>query len=699
MKALYVEADARAFVGRHPELSADLALRLYTSRLIGGEPGLVLHGGGNTSVKGELQTLLGDRARCLWVKGSGSSLDRVEARDFPALDLDYLVRLRALAALSDEEMVNQLRTHLFDASAPNPSVEALLHAFLPHKFVDHSHADAVLALTDQADGEARAREALGDRVVVLPYIMPGFPLAKAVADAWERSPNVEGIVLAKHGLFTFGATAEESYRRHLELVTACEAWAARHARRAITVGGTATPSADHAWRKAAALAPTLRGLVAGGDRAAAPIVEHRATHEILAALGSPELARWADSGPVTPDHVIRVKPWPLLLTADAAATPPEALRAALEPAVAAWRARYDAYVDAGIAASGPRKRLDSAPRVVLVPGVGVLAFGKTKKDARIAADIAERSLAVKQTAHALGGFEALPDVDLFAMEYWSLEQAKLGKEAVRPLDRRVVLITGGAGAIGRGIADVCAAAGAHVVLVDRDGPAAHTAAAALEARFGAGVATAFAGDVTDPASIDEAFERAAAAYGGLDVVVPNAGIAHVAAIEKLDGDEALRVMEVNYLGVLHTLRAASRIFRAQGLGGDVILNASKNVFAPGKEFAAYSASKAAAHQLAKIAALELAPIDVRVNAINADAVFAHEGTPSGLWAEVGPSRAKSRGLTLDELEEFYRKRNLLSARVEARHVGNAVVFFASRQTPTTGATLPVDGGIPEAFPR
>lgn len=701
MKNSWQDKDARAFVARYPSIHEDLALRLYSSRLIGAEPGLVLHGGGNTSVKGELETLLGDRVRCLWVKGSGSSLDRVEPKDFPALDLSYLERLRALGGLTDEEMVNQLRTHLYDASAPNPSVEALLHAFLPHKFVDHSHADAVLALSDQPDGDARVREALGARVAVLPYIMPGFPLAKAVAEVYEADPSVIGVVLHKHGLFTFGASAEESYSRHIELVDACERYAEKHARHSIAVPSGPPANLESAWRGAAALGPTLRGLLAGGQRDAELVMEHRVSREILTACASPALASWAATGPLTPDHVIRVKPWPLVLSEASGLSGPieGAARDALAAAVSAYRARYEAYVVAGEAALGPRKRLDAAPRVVLVPGVGVLAFGKTKKDARIAADISERTLDVKQRAQAMSGFQALPDADLFAMEYWSLEQAKLGKESPRALDRRVVLITGGAGAIGRGVAESCAQAGAHVVLVDRDAEAVSAAAAELEARFGAGVAVGVTADVTDPTAVSQAFERAAASYGGVDVVVANAGIALVRSIEELTGDEALRVMEVNYLGVLHTLRAATSLFKAQGLGGDVIVNASKNVFAPGKDFAAYSASKAAAHQLAKIAAMELAPIDVRVNSINADAVFAHGDTKSGLWAEVGPSRAKSRGLSLPELEDFYRKRNLLSARVEARHVGNAVVFFASRQTPTTGATLPVDGGIPEAFPR
>ncbi len=704
MKSRYSEAGAKEAIARWGEAHGELvALRVYTSRLIGSDPDLVLHGGGNTSVKGEKRNLLGDSIACLWVKGSGSSLDRVEPRDFPALDLGYLRRLRALEALSDEQMVNELRTHLFDASSPNPSVEALLHAFLPHAFVDHSHADAVLAVTNQPRGADLVREALGDEVAILPYIMPGFPLAKEVARVFEAGPKVRGIVLLHHGLFTFGETAAESYERHIELVDRLEAFAAKKQTRAAV---TAPPSVsnDDAAARAARLAPVLRGLVAEAAPASdagyvRAVLEWRASPELLAFAERADASALADAGPITPDHVIRTKARSVFLDLDWAAED-ATIAAAARAAVDAFRARYDAVFRANVEAKGiERTKLGSAPRVVVVRGAGVFAFGATKKEARIAADITEHSLRAKATAAGIGGYVALSDADLFDMEYWSLEQAKLKGAAPRALEGQVALITGGAGAIGRGVGHACAAAGAHVVVVDRDEPFAIAAAAEIEKAFGAGSAFAVAADVTDDASMRAAFDRACVAYGGVDIVVPNAGIALVRSIAELSSREALDVAKVNYLGVLATLREAARVFAAQATGGNVVVNASKNVFAPGKDFGAYSASKAAAHQLGKIAALELAPLGVRVNQINADAVFSHGDTKSGLWQEVGPGRAKSRGLTLDQLEGFYRDRNLLRARVEARHVGNAVVFFASQKTPTTGATLPVDGGVPEAFPR
>ncbi len=685
------EAGAKAAIERWGAHGAELALRVYSSRLIGDDTDLVLHGGGNTSVKGPLRTLLGDEVDCLWVKGSGSSLDKVEPRDFPALDLAYLRRLRALDALSDEEMVNQLRTHLFDASSPNPSVEALLHAFLPHTFVDHSHADAVLVLTNQPNGEALVREALGSRVAILPYIMPGFPLAKAVAEVVERAGEIEGVVLIKHGLFSFGKTAKESYDRHIELVVACEALAEQKAKPRASVAVPAGPSL-------AEIAPVLRGLLAFDRRSAVTpgeppkrlVMDHRGGDDVLAALADPAIRRLASTGTLTPDHVIRTKAWPLLVDRGAD----------LSAAVTQFRERYDAYFERAAGTKPEKlKKLDSAPRVVLIPGVGALCFGKSKAEAMIAADITEHTLRAKRLAESMAGYESLPDGDLFDMEYWSLEQAKLGKAAERPLDRQVALVTGAAGAIGRGVCDALAEAGAALAFVDRDETALAKAVLEHEKRFGKGSAIAVTADVSDDDAMRRAFDRACEAFGGVDVVVPNAGIALVRPIAELSAAEARRVSDVNYIGVLTTLREAGRVFRAQGTGGSVIVSASKNVFAPGKDFGAYSASKAAALQIAKIAAIELAPLGVTVNAINADAVFAHGETPSGLWQEVGPDRAKSRGLTMAELEEFYRKRNLLHVKVEAKHVGAAVVFFASQKTPTTGATLPVDGGIAEAFPR
>lgn len=708
MENRWSDADAAAAVARlGPEWGEDMALRVYTSRLIGADPGLVLHGGGNTSLKATATTLVGDEVEVLHVKGSGWDLDSIEPPGLPAVRLEPLRRLRALDHLADEEMVNQQRTNLLDASAPNPSVEALLHAFLPHRFVDHTHADIALVVTNQPGdrGAELAREVFGPAWGIVPYVMPGFALAKLAAEVYEADPTVEGLVLLNHGLFTFADDARTAYERMVDGVDRAERLVAEMAGRS---AGVAPSTADRSvgadvLQRAARVAPALRGALAAPtgstDRPWQRVVlQHRSDPEVLDLLDQPGAAAQAAANPLTPDHVIRTK-GPALFVGHPLPEDDEALRALLDDAVDGYRERYRAYVDANEHRSAtPITRLEPSPRVALVPQVGIFASGPSATEAGVAADIAERTVPAKALADAIGTYTALDDGDLFDMEHWSLEQAKLGKRGAPPLGGQVALVTGAAGAIGFGICRALVAAGAHVVVTDLDLTRAQQAVAELDPK-GAGVAVAVAMDVTDDASVQAGLDQACLAYGGIDVVVLNAGVAHVDRIETLDPDAFRRVVEVNLAGTFLVLRRAAALLRRQGTGGHVIVSSSKNVFAPGAEFGAYSASKAGAHQLAKVAALELADCGVKVNLINADAVFGDEARPSGLWEQVGPARAASKGLDPEDLQEHYRQRNLLHAVVTPEHVGNAVVFFASDLTPTTGATLPVDGGIADAFPR
>ena len=678
----------------------DVALRVYTSRLIGGDDTLVMHGGGNTSVKGMHRLLSGESVEAIYVKGSGWNLDSIEPPGLPALDLAYVRTLRTLEKLSDEDMVNELRSHMFDASGPTPSVETLLHAFLPHRFVDHSHSDAILALTNRPDGAQLCRDIFGARVAIVPYIMPGFALAKACAEAFEREPTVEGLVLIKHGFFTFGDTAKDSYERHIALVTLAENWLAR-AGRTLTPGSGATRTAREL---AALVAPLLRGVLseptANDD---APyrrmVLEWRATPEILQFVNAQELAELANTTPLTPDHVIRIKPWPCVVHApdsdDAAA-----LAQQLRDAVAAFGARYERYVAENIRHKGvQRKALDALPRVVLLPGAGMFCWGPSKKDAVIAADLYEHTLRVKAQVHATGTYEALTLSELFDMEYWPLEQAKLGKAKEKPLARQVALITGAAGAIGSAIAARLMQEGCHVVLSDCNAEALAQVSDELGRTYGKDLRRPVVCDVTNEPSVAELFAEAARLYGGVDIVIPNAGIALSKPLVELSAAEFARVQAVNSQGYFLVMREGAKLLRTQGTGGHIIVIGSKNVAAPGAEFAAYSASKAAVHQLAKVAALELAPDGIRVNTLAPDAVFGDDRHPSGLWNEVGPSRAKAHGIDPSRLEAHYRERNLLKARVTGTHVGNAVVFLATNQTPTTGAVIPIDGGHAQTFSR
>lgn len=706
MKSLWSDSEARAAIERWPDAGEDVALRVYTSRLIGAEADLVLHGGGNTSVKTAFIDPLGVSIPAIHVKGSGWDLATIEPAGLPGMDLEALRRLRALDVLSDEAMVNQQRIRLFDAGAPTPSVETLLHAFLPAKFIDHSHADAILALTNRPDGEKIIADLFGPSCPLVPYVMPGFALAKFAAAVAEEATNSgkapEGLVLLKHGLFTWGETAQESYERHVEWVDRAERWLQTARRRSVRIEIPVDPAAAEA--AAALVAPILRGKLAEAtadtDRPFRRFVlDRRASAEILEVVNAEELAEIADSNPLTPDHTIRTKPRPLVIAPPAEQTA-AAWTAAISAAVERFGFQYRAYVAAGIAARGPKKPLDAVPRVVLIPGVGLFAVGASRKEARIAGDIAEHTLRTKRLSWETGAvYEALPDVDLFDLEYWSLEQAKLGKGAEKPLARQVAAITGAAGAIGRAIATKLLEAGAHVALLDLDLVAAEALRDHLAAKFGDAAVEAIACDVTDEASTVLAFDEVCRRFGGIDLAVPNAGIARSAPLADLTSEELRRVMEVNTTGVFLTIREAAARMRLQGTGGNIVLISSKNVMAPGAEFGAYSASKAAAAQLAKVAALELAKEGIRVNAIAPDAIFATGETPSGLWTAVGPDRAKARGMAPEDLPDFYRLRSLLQVPLTGEHVGNAVVFFASNLTPTTGATLPVDGGLAEGFPR
>lgn len=684
MRDRWSEAEARAAVEQWGERWGEaLALRTYSSRLIGAEGDLVLHGGGNTSVKDVATDVLGDRIPAILVKGSGWDLATIEPQGFTPVDLGYMRRLRSLRALSDEDMVEAQRSRRLRSDAPDPSIETLLHAFLPHRFVDHSHADAILGLTNRWDGVKHVRDALGDGVVVVPYVKAGFDLAKVAADWYDAEPDCVGMVLLHHGLFTFGGTAEAAYRQHVALVTAAEQYLDARSR------STTVPVGLSVGR-AARVAPILRGALTEVD----PL--HRrwlVVHRPTPLASAPDLAELAESGPLTPDHVIRTKPLPLVVVPGPDAGLPDQIGAAVRRYVGA----YEAYF-ARCAGDSPGRftKLDPLPRVIWVAGVGLFTVGATAREASVAADIAIHTLQLKRRASGTGPFVPLTDEQLFEMEYWALEQKKLGRGTEPVLARRVALVTGGAGAIGVGVARQLLAAGAHVVLTDLD-PVALTRAA--DALGGGGRLVTAVADVTESESMTMAFEEGCRAFGGVDLVVVNAGIAVAGKIAELSDEAVWRATEVNFMGALRTIREAARSFAVQRVGGDVVLVSTKNVAAPGAEMGAYSATKAAAHQLARVAALELAPLGVRVNLVTPDAVFAEGEVQSGLWAGVGADRARARGLDPADLPAFYRERNLLKAEVTGSHVGHAVVFLASGRIPTTGAVLPIDGGLPEAFLR
>src|SRR3989442_2026011 len=701
MRSRWSDEEAAAVVARYgARWGEELALRTYTSRLLGAEDRLVLHGGGNTSMKGTFTNRLGEAIPAMYVKASGHDLATLEPEGLPGLDLGYLRKLRALEALDDEAMANELRTHLFDARSATPSLETLVHAFLPEKFVDHTHADSILALSNQAGGERVAREALGDDIVVLGYVRPGFQLARAVADAYEANPGCRAMVWMRHGLMTWGPTARASYEAMIEIVTRAETYLARKGG-----GGVMAPSprsVETALARVRQVAPVLRGCLAqpSGD-ADRPhrraIVLPLVTPEVLAFVDGERGRERALTPPLTSDHLIRTKAFPLWIERPAYHEPAR-LAEQVREGVQRYAAEYRAYVERH-AARLPEGvgRFDALPRVALLPGLGALCAGGDARAATIARDITAHTLAVKAEGGAMGIYEGLPEAELFDIEYHSFQHAKLGTREA-PLAGEVAIVTGAAGAIGSGICQALLEHGCYVAATDLPGKPLDELVEELRAPYGPRV-VGVPLDVTDARSVAEAFGSVAATWGGVDLVVVNAGLAHVAGLPEVDLETFRRLGRVNVEGRLLVMAEAGRHLKLQGTGGDIVLVSTKNVFAPGAKFGAYSATKAAAHQLARIASLELAEIDVRVNMVAPDAVFSHHARRSGLWATVGPDRMRARGLDEAGLEEYYRSRNLLKARVTAEHVGRAVLFFATRQTPTTGATIPVDGGLPDATPR
>jgi len=677
-----------------------LAVRFYTSQLLGRDSDLVLHGGGNTSVKAPFKTLLGESVPAVYVKGSGCDMATTGPEGFIPLDLERLARLKRLDILDDEAMFDQLRLAMLQVFSFNPSIEALAHAWVGKAFVDHTHANAILTLTNQENGEERIKEALGEDVLIRPYIHPGFYLSKDMADALESSPDARGIVLMHHGLFTFDDDPKVSYETHLELVDRANTYIREKASRKFFEVET-TPFKEDLLSK---IAPMVRGALAdrtqNPDHPYNPVVLKILTdEETLVILSHPNFREIIEGPVLTADFLIRTKPW-MAWIENPVLNDLETLSGQVEAAVQVFSKKYQAYYARGIKRT---KRdfpmFNPRPRILVIPGLGVFCSGSSMYEATITADLAKATLKVKRDIAALGGkYKGIEEEKLFDMEYWGPQLAKLARSSSASLTGRVAVITGAAGAIGSAICRRLLEEGCVVIGTDLAGDRLTALEADLTERFGENF-WVLPMDVTDEASVRETFQAICSRFGGVDILIPNAGIAFVKPLDELALDDFRRVQRVNVEGTLLFLKWGAGVLKAQGTGGDIIHISTKNVPSPGVSFGAYSATKAAAHQLARVASLELAPLGIRVNNLAPDAVSKGEGRKSGLWEVCGPDRMKARGLDEKGLEEYYRNRNLLKIQVRADHVANGVIFFVTRQTPTTGATLPIDGGLPDATPR
>ncbi len=673
MQTRWDDDDANLLAARLAE--HDLALRIYSTRLLGREPKLVLHGGGNSSLKTTARDLLGEEVAVLCVKGSGCDMATIEPVGMPAVRLEPLRKLRMREALSDDEMARVQRAFLIDPQAPSPSVEMLLHAFMPAKFVDHTHATAVLSLIDQPNSADLCAQVFGARLGFVPYIMPGFALAKKAAEVFDKNPKVEGLILDKHGIFTFGADAREAYERMIEFVTLAEQRLAKN--RKAPAAGAQLPRQIAPLH---AVAPILRGACAlrdaGGEGAHKRLIlEFRTNNAILNFVNGKDVARYS-KGAITPDHVIRIKPWPLIVPAPEAGKLDDFAKA-VQAAAQNFVADYKAYFERNQARAQGVPMHDPTPRVALVPGLGLFGLGTSAKHARIAADIAEAAVEGITDAEAIGRFTSIAETDLFDVEYWPPELAKLGARNRRPLGGQIAVITGAGGAIGAATARAFAQAGAEVALLDLDSKAAQEQAKAIGRH-----ALAIQCDVTDAASVRAAFDQVVAAFGGVDIAVSNAGAAWQGRIGEVDEALLRKSFELNFFAHQKVAQAAVKIMLAQGAGGCLLFNVSKQAVNPGANFGPYGLPKAATLFLVRQYALDYGADGIRANAVNADRV--RSGLLTGDFIK---QRAQARGVS----EQDYMTGNLLHREVTAQDVAQAFLAQAlALKTPADVTT--VDGG-------
>ena len=631
-----------------------LAIRVYSSRLIGKNSDLVLHGGGNTSVKAPFIDLFGEKHQAIYIKGSGWDLATIEVAGFAPVRLDALIKLSQFKTLSDTDMVSAQRVAMLDQNAPNPSVEAILHAIIPFRFVDHTHADAVVTLTNTPGGEERIRTLYGNRVLVVPYVMPGFELARKIADLTRKTDwsMLEGMVLMNHGIFSFADEASESYDRMIRLVSEAEGILKKRP----------SAGADNKEVPLLQVAKLRSAVSVAAGKAMLARFDGTASHFEFASR--PDVDSVACRGPLTPDHVIRTKRLPMIVEDD---NPSPVDRYARD-----YQTYFKKFDD------GLLTQLDPAPRWAVWRNRGTLTFGSSDRDATIVSDIVQHTIQAIEDAERLGGWVALPEKEIFLVEYWELEQAKLKRGGMSlPFCGRVALVTGGASGIGRACIEDLVLHGAQVVALDKN--------PSVSEIFNGSTVHSLVCDVTDPLSVTDAVQSAVRQYGGLDIVVSNAGVFSAGAtIEEMDSAEWQLSLDVNLTSAMEVIKQAVPYLR-YGWDPAVIIVGSKNVPAPGLAAAAYSVAKAGLTQLGRVAALELAKDKIRVNTIHPNAVF-----DTAIWTEeVLASRAARYGLSIAE----YRTKNLLGVEVTSKDVAAMVCAMAGTEfSRTTGAQVPVDGG-------
>ena len=666
---------------------------MLASHLLGADRAVANFGGGNTSAKGTDRDHAGRELPVIWVKGSGSDLSTATARDFVELRLEDVLSLFAREQMSDEEMVAYLARCQLDPTASRSSIETLLHAFIPASHVHHTHPDAINALACAVDGEHLVRECFGAQAAWIPYIRPGFALAKQVGTEARRSPGLRLVVLAKHGLVVWGESAEAAYRRTIEVINQAAEFVARESNGAARFGGHAAASTRLGKPRRELILRSILPVVRGAVSSERPKVLVLDTGQpALELTSSRDAAELVTVGAACPDHLVHTKRLPLWIPFDPERDNLETLATRIRELAAGFRVDYAAYFERH--ADPEAEAADPDPRVVLIQNLGLVGAGTSAGSARLSRDLYLRAIEVMAGAHAVGGFTSLTEAESFAVEYWPLELYKL---SLRPppgeLEGRVALVTGAAGGIGRAVVDALADAGACVVAFDLDGQGAEDAIRTLG---DAGLAVA--GDVTTEDGVRDAFKAAVHGFGGVDIVVSGAGVAAGAPIEETTLADWERVHAVLMRGYFLVAREAIATLRAQERGGSIVIVASKNALVAGRNATAYSSAKAGELHLARCLAEEAGPCGVRVNTVNPDAVLKGSRIWTSSWRE---ERAAAYQIAPEDLDEYYRDRTTLGVSVLPEDVAQAVLHFASpaRSGKSTGNILNVDGGVAAAFPR
>ena len=671
MKNIWANTEARKYINKYQKLgfSEDIALRVYTTQLLGKNNNLVLHGGGNTSVKTIIKDIDGKKHDVLCVKGSGWDMANIEPEGLPAVKLDPLLSLKNKKYISDEDMVNFQKRNLIDVLAPNPSVETFLHAFLPFKFIDHTHADAILNITNRPNGKELCKKIFSDDVAIVPYVMPGFLLAKKVDEIYSKNPHVNCLILMNHGIFTFSNTAKHAYSLMIKYVSQAEKTISKLKKTKIKqITNYPLNYKPHE------IAPIIRGLISNKESDQKFILNFRSNNHISYFMNGKNVKSYSDQGTITPDHVIRIKPFPLIINPSKTSSLNE-FKNLVSKEIKSFKTKYMDYFKKNQKKIKEKKTmLDTSPRIAYVQNIGMFSIGTNLKSAKIAGDLSETNARVISSVEETAKYKTISKKDIFDIEYWSLEQAKINKQK-KLLEGNIVVITGSTGTIGFETYKLFKSYGAEVVLLDNNLNALNKIQSTISD-------LCIHCDVRNKKSVKEAFNLICREYGGIDILISNAGTASEGAIAEVKDDLLRKSFEDNFFSHQNCASEAVKIMMKQKIDGCLLFNISKQAVNPGKNFGPYGLPKAALLSLCKQYAVDYGSYGIRSNGVNADRI------KSGLLNQkMIKARSRARAVTPSD----YMKGNLLLNEVKGEDVAKAFFHLATSKK-TTGAILTVDGG-------